>query len=192
MINFGLREMKSRTVYIWIGLFLLPLIAAGIFILALRLQGLIRYDPSYFTEHYQELYPSPGAVASAIELALHNNTPSVFVELTGLRHKIRPPQANPDIHLMVVLRVTDSGYYQYLFFNVKTYERIVYHIKKVDGRWVMVPRSPYYFLDSGDWLLFFIPAATIWWSLLAVVAVGTAIYRLAARFREQQYRPDQN
>ncbi len=184
--------MKSRTVYIWIGLFLLPLIAAGIFILALRLQGLIRYDPSYFTEHYQELYPSPGAVASAIELALHNNTPSIFAELTGLRHKIRPPQPNPDIHLMVVLKVTDSGYYQYLFFNVKTYERIVYHIKKVDGRWVMVPRSPYYFLDSGDWLLFFIPAATIWWSLLAVVAVGTAIYRLAARFREQQYRPDQN
>ena len=192
MVNFALREMKIRTVYLVIGLFLLPLFAAGMFILVVRLQGLVRYDPSYFTEQYQELYPSPGAVASAIELALHDDTPSTFAELTGLRHKIRPPQPNPDIHLMVALKVTDAGYYQYLFFNVKTYERIVYYVKEVDGRWVMVPRDSYYYLDSGDWLLFFTPAATIWWSLLAVIAAGAVTYRLAARFREQLYHPYKN
>jgi len=159
------------------------------FVLVVRAQALFRYDQSYFTQHYQKLYPSPGAVASAIELALHNDTPSIFAELTGLRHKLRPPQANPDIRLMVVLKVTDSGYFQYLFFNIKTYQRIVYNVKEVDGRWVMVPRDLYYFLDSGDWLLFFIPAATIWWSVLAVIAVGTAIFQLAARFRQQLYRP---
>jgi hypothetical protein len=184
--------MKRHTVFLVIGLFLLPLFAAGMYILVERIQGLIRYDPSYFTEYYQELYPSSGAVASAIELALHNNTPSTFAELTGLRHKMRPPQANPDIHLMVALKVTDAGYHQYLFFNVKTYERIVYNVKEVDGRWVLVPRDPYYFLDSGDWLLFFTPAATIWWSLLAVISVGMFTFRLATRFREQLYHLDKN
>ena len=192
MVNFGLREMKKRPIPIVIWLFLLPLFVAGMYILAMRLQGLIRYDPSYFTGHYQELYPSPGVVASAIELALHDNTPSTFAELTGLRYKMRPPQPNPDVHLMLALKVTDTGYYQYLFFNVKTYQRIVYNVKEVNGRWILVPRDPYYFLDSGDWLLFFVPAVTIWWSLLAVVAAGTAIFRLAARFREQLYGPDKS
>jgi hypothetical protein len=178
--------MKRQTVFLGIGLFLLPLFAAGMFILVVRVQALFRYDRSYFTPHYQELYSSPGAVASAIELALHNDTPAVFAELTGLRRKIRPPQANPDLHLMVLLKVTDAGYFQYLFFNVKNYQRIVYNIKKVDGRWVMVPRDLTYFLDSGDWLLFFSPAVTIWWSVLAVIAIGMAIFYLAARFREEQ------
>jgi hypothetical protein len=184
--------MKNRTVYLVSGLFLLPLFAAGMYILVVRLQGLIRYDPSYFTEYYQGLYPSPGAVASAIELALHNETPSTFAELTGLRHEMRPPQASPDVRLMIVLKVTDAGYYQYLFFNVKTYQRIVYNVKEVNGRWILAPRDPYYFLDSGDWLLFFTPATAIWWSLLAVVAVGTVTFRLAARFREQLYHPNKS
>jgi hypothetical protein len=184
--------MKRHTVFLGIGLFLLPLFAAGAFILVVRFQGFFRYDQSYFTEHYQELYPSPGAVVSAIELALHDNTPAIFAELTGLRHKMRPPQANPDIRLMIVLKVTDRGYFQYLFYNVKTYERIVFNVKEVNGRWVLAPRDIHYFLDSGDWLLFFLPAAAIWWSVLSVIAAGTAIYRLAARFREQLFRPYKN
>jgi hypothetical protein len=180
--------MKRRTVYIGIGLFLLPLFAAGGFILTVRALALFRYDPSYFTPHYQELYPSPGTVASAIEQALHDDTPSLFAELTGLRLKIRPPQANPDVRLMILWKVTDKGYFQYLFFNTRTYHRIIYNIKQVDGRWVWVPRDLYYFLDSGDWLLFFSPAAAIWWIVLTVTAVGLGIFSIAARFREQQYR----
>lgn len=188
MVNFGLREMKNRSLAIALGLFVLPLFAAGIFILSLRVQAIFRYDQAYFAPHYQELYASPGSVATAIELALHNNDPALFAELTGLRHKIRPPQANPNLYFMTVLKVTDSGYFQYLFFDVKTYLRTVFNIKKVDGRWVMVPRDAYYFLDSGDWLLFFLPATAVWWSLLAVIAIGMAISRIAARFREQIYR----
>jgi hypothetical protein len=51
-----------------------------------------------------------------------------------------------------------------------------------------VPRDLYYFLDGGDWLLFFSPAAAIWWIVLTVTAVGLGIFSIAARFREQQYR----
>ena len=188
MVNWGLREMKNRSLYLGLGLFVLPLFAAGIFILSVRAQAIFRYDQAYFTPHYQELYSSPGSVATAIESALHNNDPALFTELTGLRHKMRPPQANPNLYLMIVLKVTDAGYFQYLFYDVKTYLRTVFNIKKVDGRWVMVPRDAYYFLDSGDWLLFFLPATILWWSVLAVIGIGMAVSRIAARFREQIYR----
>ena len=180
--------MKTRTLLLGLGLFVLPLFAAGIFILSVRAEAIFRYDPAYFTPHYQELYSSPGSVATAIESALRNNDPALLAELTGLRHKIRPLQTNPNLYFMTVLKVTDAGYFQYLFLDVKTYLRTVFNIKKVDGRWVMVPSDAYYFLDSGDWLLFFLPATAVWWSLLAVIAIGVAISRIAARFREQVYR----
>jgi hypothetical protein len=179
--------MKRRIFYTGIGLFLLPILAAGLFILTVRFQALFRYDQAYFTPQYQKLYDSPGPVAVAIEQALHRDDRSIFSELTGLRMKIRPPEGNPNIHLMIVLKVTDQGYFQYLFFDVKTYHRIVYNIKKVGGRWVMVPYDAYYFLDNGDWLLFFTPALLLYWSFLAVIGVGLGIYYLAARFREQLY-----
>ncbi len=179
--------MKRQFFYIVFGLFLLPLLAAGLFILVVRIQTLSRYDQAYFTAQYQERYASPGSVAVAIEQALHSDDRSIFAELTGLRKKIRPPEANPDIHLMIVLKVSDAGYFQYLFFNTQNYQRIVYYIKQVGGRWVMVPRDAYYFLDSGDWLLFFTPLLIVWWGLLAVTSLGVGIVHLAARFREQLY-----
>jgi hypothetical protein len=179
--------MKRQFFYIGLGLFLLPIFVAGLFILIVRIQTLSRYDQAYFTAQYQERYRSPGLVAAAIEQALHSDDRSIFAELTGLRAKIRPPEANPDIRLMIVLKVTDAGYFQYLFFNTQNYQRIVYNIKKVDGRWVFVPRDAYYFLDSGDWLLLFTPLLIVWWGLLAVTSLGIGILYLAARFREQLY-----
>jgi len=179
--------MKRQFYYMGVGLFLLPLLAAGLFILTVRIQALSRYDQAYFTPQYRELYDSPGSVSIAIEQALHRDDRPIFAELTGLRRKINPPEANPNIHLMIVLKVTADGYFQTLFFNTKNYQRIVYNIKKVGGRWVMVPRDAYYFLDSGDWLLFFTPVLIVWWGLLAVVSVSIGTFHLAARFREQLY-----
>ena len=181
--------MKRITFSLGLGLFLLPLIAAGIYILAVRAAAFFRYDQAYFTPRYNELYLSPGSVASAIELALHQDNPDLFAELTGLRFKAPPPQANPNVHLMILWKITDAGYFQYLFFDVKNYQRIIYNVKQVNERWVMVPFDAYYYLDSGDWLLFFLPAASIWWSVLLVVAVGVMVYRVAARFRGQIFHP---
>lgn len=179
--------MKPRWIYIWIGLFLLPLALAGVYILGVRFQALFRYDKAYFTPDYQKLYSSPGSVAGAIEGALHGDDRSIFVELTGLRHPIRPPAKNPNERMMIVLEVTRAGYFQELFFDVKTFQRSIYHIKKVDGRWVMVPPDAYYYLDSGDWLLFYTPLLLVWWSLLVVVAMGISVFRLASAFRQQLY-----
>lgn len=184
--------MKRITFSLGVGLFLFPLIAAGTYVLTVRAAALVRYDKTYFTPYYGELYSSPGAVASAIELALHQDQSPLLAELTGLRFKMRPLQENPNARLMVLWKITDSGYFQYLFFDVRNYHRIIYNIKKVNGRWVMVPYDAYYYLDSGDWLLFFSPAVAIWWSVLLVVTMGVTVYRIASRFREQVFHPPES
>ena len=180
--------MNKRIAYLGIGLFLLPLIAAGGFMLIVRLQAIFRYDPAYFTPAYQKQYASPGAVASAIEQGLRGENQEIFAELTGLRRKIQPPEANPNLRLMILLEVTDRDYYQFLFFDIQNYHRLLIPVKEVGRRWVMAPQDLYYYLDSGDWLLFFTPALAIYWSLLAVILVGAGIYRLAASFRRQLYQ----
>jgi hypothetical protein len=135
------------------------------------------------------MYGSPGSVATAIEHAVKDGDFSSYPELTGLRVKGIPPEHNPNLRLMIALKVTDNGYFQYLFFDVKNNHRTIYQIKKVHGRWVMAPPDAFYFLDSGEWLLFFTPLLTIWWSLIAVVAVAVAVFRIAGHFRDQIYRP---
>lgn len=179
--------MNKRHIYVGTGLLLLPILVVGAFILIVRIQAIFRYDPAYFTPAYQERYASPGAAAIAIEEGLHNEDPSIYAELTGLRRQIHPPDANPNARLMMLWEVTDEDYYQYLFFDVVTYHRLMFNVKQVDGRWVMVPQDTFYFLDSGEWQLFFTPAVTIYWSLLVVILVGAGIFKLAARFRRQIY-----
>jgi len=181
--------MNKRAIYIGMGLILLPLLAAGAFILIVRIQAIFRYDPTYFAPAYQERYASPGAVAIAIEGVLHGEDRSIFAELTALRRQIQPPETNPNVRLMILLDVTDQDYYQFLFFDVVTYHRMLINVKQVGGRWVMAPQDAYYFLDSGDWLLFSTPALAIYWSLLVVVLVGAGVFKLAARFRRQIYEP---
>jgi hypothetical protein len=89
---------------------------------------------------------------------------------------------------MILLKIDDAGYFQYLYFDVKTYERIVYNVKQVNGRWVVVPRDAYYYLDSGKWLIVLIPSVTIWWSLLIVIGVAIFIFRIAAKARARLFR----
>jgi len=175
--------MKKLIIYLGISLFFLPLLLAGLFVMVVRIQGLFRYDPIYFSPEYKKNYSNPSAVAVRIEEGLHTADSALFAELTATRRKFRPPEANPDVHLLILLKVSEEGYYQYLFFDAHTYRRIVYYIKEVSGRWVMAPEDAFYFLDSGDWLVFFTPAAVIWWSVMVVVWVGMGIYRMAARFR---------
>jgi hypothetical protein len=181
--------MNKNIVYLGICLFTLPLVLAGLFIMAVRVQGLFRYDPAYFTPEYKKHYSYPGAVAAGIEEGLHTADSALFAELTARRGRFQTPEANPNVRQLIVLEVTDSGYYQVLYFDMHTYRRIVYHIKEVSGRWVMVPEDAFYFLDSGDWLVFFTPAAVIWWSVMVVVWVGIGIYRMAVHFRNEIYRP---
>ena len=171
--------------YIFIGLALLPLLMAGLFILFVVVQIPFRYDMSYFTSQYQEIYNAPGNVAVALEEVLRTGDSLLYSELTGLRQEAQVPQANPNMALTIVLDVDDLGYFHYLFFDVKTYRRAVYYIKEVNDRWVVVPEDAIFAYNSGRWLATFTPLAAIWWTILICSGLGVLIFYRSARYREE-------
>ena len=171
--------------YTFIGLALLPLLLAGLFILYVVVQIPFRYDMSYFTPQYQEIYSAPGNVAVALEEVLQTGDSLLYSELTGLRLKARAPQANPNMALTIVLDVDELGYFHYLYFDVKTYRRAVYYIKEVNDRWVVVPEDAIFSFNSGRWLVTFTPLAAIWWAILIFSGLGVLTFNWSARYREE-------
>jgi hypothetical protein len=170
------------------GAALFPLCAAGIFILIANLQAWFRYDMQYFAPEYQSTYEAPGAVASALESVIRTDDQALYKELTALRFRPRPIEPNPNMRLTVLLQVDEAGYFQYLYFDVKTYRRSTYHIKQVMDRWIVVPQDVYFYWDSGRWVTVFAPLALIWWGALAIGGSAYWVYRSAAKFREQRFR----
>jgi hypothetical protein len=143
---------------------------------------------SYFTPQYQEIYSAPGHVAVTLEEVLQTGDSRLYSELTGLRIKARTPEANPNMILTIVLDVDELGYFHYLYFDVKTYERAVYYIKEINDRWVVIPKDASFAYNSGRWLVTFAPLAAIWWAILFFVGLGLLIFRKSARFREELTR----
>lgn len=180
--------MSSKTArhhhWYWIaGLALVPLIVAGLYAAIVAVQSQSRYDETYFTPEYQELYDAPGLVAQKWEQALKTSDPTLVTELTGLRRESRI-EPNPNIILTILLEADDAGYFHYLYFDVKTYERSTYYIKEVDNRWVVVPTDFYFYWDSGRWLGVFTPVAIVWWLISIVASAGILLSRAGARLRE--------
>jgi len=161
----------------------LPMVLTGLFVVLVRIQGQFRFDPVYFNAQYQEKYFAPGVVAQSMEQVIHNGDMQLYAELTGLRKMARPPAQNPNVHLAILYDVNQAGYFQYLYFDVKTYHRSTYYVKEEMGRWVVVPEDAYFYLDSGRWLLVFTPLIIIWWAILLTVGLGKLVFNLASRFR---------
>ena len=180
--------MKKHHLLYFTGLAFFPLVVAGLFVLVVTIRAQFRYDQNFFTSRYQALYSNPSMVAEALEEAIRTNDQTLYADLTGLRTKLRSIEHNPNIRLATLLEVDDAGYFEYLFFDVKTYARSPFFIKKVMDRWVVVPQDMYFYLDSGRWLVVFTPLALIWWGALLVGALAILIYRSAARFRENLYK----
>jgi hypothetical protein len=186
-----LDRRSALYLYIFIGLALLPLILAGLFILFVVIQIPFRYDMTYFTPQYQEMYSAPGNVAVTLEEVLRTGDSRIYSELTGLRLKVRAPEANPNMALTIVLDVDELGYFHYLYFDVRTYERAVYYIKEINDRWVVIPEDASFAFNSGRWLVTFTPLAAIWWAILFFVGLGVVIFRKSARYREELARGTQ-
>lgn len=165
-----------------------PILATGLFVLVVIIQAQYRYDPEFFTPRYQVLYSSPSAVIEALEEAIRTNDATLYAELIGLKKKPSSIEHHPDIRFATLLEVNEAGYFQYLFFDVKTYKRASFYTKKVLNRWVVVPQDAYFYFDSGKWLVILTPLALAWWSLLIVVELAILIYRSAARFREDLFK----
>ncbi len=180
--------MKKQHWFRLAGFAIFPLLVAGLFILVVTIQAEFRYNQDFFTLLYQDRYSSPGTVASALEKAIQTSDQDLYLELTGLRKKPTPIKHNPNIRLTILLEVDEAGYFQYLFFDVKTYERALFFLKNVMNRWIVVPQDAYFYLDSGRWLAVFTPLALIWWGTLFVVELAILVYRTAARFRESLFK----
>lgn len=164
---------------------LLPLALAALFVLAMQVYGLVRYDPDYFSATYAERYDTPGAVARALERALQSGDRALLAELQGLRWPAAF-EANPDM-IFVMLWERDERYISYMYFDVRTHHRHMHYVEQVKGRWVVSPSDPYYYLHSGRWLRVFGPLAVVWWLLEIVVILAAWLFRTSARLRERMY-----
>ena len=179
-------KIKSYVNVHWIvAAALLPLVLMGLLALGVQVQGLVRYDPAYFSGTCAERYDTPGAVARALEGALQTNDQALLAELQGLR---RPAafEANPNM-IFIMLWERGDRYISYLYFDMQTYERHVHYFEQVEERWVVTPPNLHYYLHSGRWQGVFLPLATVWWLLEIVVVLSVSLYRVSARLRAQMY-----
>jgi hypothetical protein len=165
---------------------LLPLVLAGLFALAVETHGLVRYDPAYFTPLYAQRYDTPGSVALALERALQAGDTALLAELQGLRHPATFKTGSRIIFIMLL--DSDDRYFNYLYFDIDTYERHTHYIEQVGGRWVVTPMDAYYYFHSGRWLGVFLPVALVWWLVEAVVILAVWVYRSSAQFRARLWR----
>ena len=164
---------------------LLPLVLAGLFVLVVQVQGLRRYDPTYFSATYTERYDTPGSVARALEGALQADDRELLAELQGLR-RLAAFKTSPKL-IFVMLWEHGDRYISYLYFEMDTYKRHVHYVEQVEERWVVSPPDAHYYFHSGRWLVVFTPLAIVWWFLEIVVTLAVLVYRLSARLRVQMY-----
>lgn len=175
---------KSRYLVFWFGITLVPIVASGLFVVFVSFLSVFRYDSVYFTNDRQKLYGVPGDVAVAMEKVLQTGDEDLYAELTGLRVKAKPPEANPNMHFVMLWEIDEKGYFDYLYYDVKTFERAMIYVKEVDNRWVVVPQDAYFYLDSGRWLLTLAPLAALWWTIWLLVGLVVMIVHVAARYRK--------
>lgn len=166
---------------------ILPLALALIYILAAYTQGLTRYDERFFTPVYQETYDAPSDVTRQLEQVLQSSDQALYQELTGLRGDPEIPDTSPHIIFTILLDVDERDYFHYLYFNTDTYERLTFFLKKVKGRWIVVPQDAYFFYDSGQWVRVFTPLALVYWIGLLATFIVVVIYRATNRMREEMF-----
>lgn len=142
---------------------LLPVAVLGLLISVTRGEGWMRYDPEYFTPVYLEKYATASATAKALEQGLQTGDPGLSTELQGLRRPRELP-AGPDIELVMLWSRT-TRYTTYLYVDRWTYQRYLYPLTQVRGRWVVAPEDIYYWMRSGRWRSLFLPVALTWWGL---------------------------
>jgi hypothetical protein len=181
-----MRYLKTYIDLRWVLLIAaVPLIIAAIFIGGVWISGTFRYDAIYFTDAYREMYAAPGTTAMKLAEAIQTGDQQLLAELQGLRRPADFP-TNPDI-IFVMLWEREASYITYFYMDIQTYDRYMYHLEEVEGRWVVSPADAYYYLRSGEWLSVAMPIAIVWWFLEIVVVIFTWLYHLSAQQRALMY-----
>lgn len=180
----GEQKVKKSTQYLRIAaLVLIPLILAGLYIVAVQVNAIFRYDQAYFSQEFAEAYASPGSVARALEGVLQNGDSQLYAELTGLKQDFSEMSAQPNQHFSILVEVDDLGYFHYLYFDMDTMHRATHYVKEVNGRWVTVPQDAFFYFDSGQWMKVFMPVTVSWWVLLGAIAIMKLLAYFGSRSR---------
>jgi hypothetical protein len=165
-------------------LLLLPVLITGASFLIAQIQALTRYDPGFFTPDYQSRYQQPSQIIEDIETAFQTGSNDLMAELQGTY--LRPANFQEKPNMVFVTSLDRTGeYYNFLFNDSVTFHRFMARVKMHDGRYVLIPEGLYYYFDSGRWINVFGPPAIIWWVIVLILTVATAIYRWMARIRKQ-------
>jgi len=155
---------------------LVPLAVAAIYVAAVRLANLDRFDPAYFTPDLVQEYNTPGHVAGELAVALQNNDAAKLAVLEGLRRPVSFPTGG-DLTVALIRPMDKSTYVKALIADAASKDYAVYRIGKIQGRWVVSPEDAFYAVDSGVWAATFLPIALAWWmvEIAATLMVGISL-----------------
>ena len=167
-------------------LMFVPFLATGAAFVIAFVQGQVRYNPEYFSEETVARYQILNPFLQDLELALRDGDEELMKVLQGTRGEPAPIQPNPNIRYSFLLD-RQGDYANHIFWDTVTFVRYVQHIKEVNGRYVVVPASLYYYIDSGSWPTVFTPPALYWWSFVIIITVALWIYRFLASVRRQLF-----
>jgi hypothetical protein len=161
-----------------------PILATGAVFVITFVQGQVRYNPEYFAEEYIERYQALNNFIIDLETAYKDGDENLVAVLQGTRATPEFVPPNPNIQFSFILN-RQGDYENLIFWDTVTYVREVQHVKMVKGRFVLVPESLYYYVDSGIWPTVFTPPALYWWSIVLVITIGLWIYRFLGKVRKE-------
>jgi hypothetical protein len=178
------RKLLDRRQFM--GLLMLPFAAIVLLFIIAAVQAVTRYDAAYFNAEYESRYPSPGLVAGDLEQALRSGDAALWhaAHATSYTPAFEP---NPNM-IFATLLDTQGAYFNYLFFDFRTYDRYTYHVKRVGGRYAAVDEGVYYYVDSGRWTATALPLMYVWWLLVLLYTAIRVVSRYMAGVRDQMYR----
>jgi hypothetical protein len=186
MLEHGIKAKKTIDWSYVLGLMVIPPVILAFLFLIAGIQGLLRYNPAYFTPEIVERYSQPVSLIDDLENAIEKGDSKQMAVLRGTRQVPRGLKPLPDVHFTIFWD-QEGKYWNYLFQDTSTYTRYMQHLKIVNGRYVVVPENLYYYIDSGLWKTFFFPLAIIWWLIVALFTLGMWVYRTMIKVRKEIY-----
>ncbi len=162
------------------------MIVAAVFIAIASAQGIaaLRYDDALFAEAYQQKYDSPRAALDGLEQVFRTGDRTLLKELEGTR-RARPLLMTSDL-FGAVMWSREHNLYSYMYWDADTFDRYLFHLDEIGGRWVVVPEDAYFFLRTGLWQATWLPIALVYWlaEIAALFVIGLA--RMSRRWQRNR------
>jgi hypothetical protein len=181
--------MKNRGLIDWqyvVGLLIVPFVLLAIAFLVSWVQGVVRYNPAYFTQEYLDRYAVKRDLLHDLETAINQGDGPLLAEVQGTRGIQKNLEPLPNVHFSIYWD-RDSKYDDYLFMDTRNYHRYMQYLKQTKGRYVRVPEGFYYYMDSGNWINIFGPLLAFYWMVVILSTISVWVYRSMAAVRKEMY-----